>query len=65
MGANAPTAPTLTMPWLLNKFIFQIVQMAKDGLAFLDRRKVFWQQQEPVFARKLRTDIGNVVTLVE
>ena len=49
---------------MIESIYFQIVQTAKDGLAFLDRRKIFWQQQEPVFARKLRTATGNVVTLV-
>ena len=44
-------------------FDFQIVQAATEGLAFLERRKAFWQMQEPVFARKLRTATGNFVTL--
>ena len=38
--------------------IFQILQTAKEGLAFLERRKTWWQQQEPVFARKLRSAKG-------
>ena len=35
-------------------FILQVIKEAKEGLAFLENRKSFWQQQEPVFARKLK-----------
>merc|ERR1719414_2621883 len=36
----------------------KILQTAKEGLAFLERRKTWWQQQEPVFARRLRSAKG-------
>lgn len=32
----------------------RIIQAAEEGLAYLESRKSFWQQQEPVFARKMR-----------
>ena len=28
------------------------MQLASEGLEFLDERKDFWQQQKPVYARK-------------
>ena len=34
--------------------LFQILKEAKEGLTFLENRKNFWQQQEPVFARNLK-----------
>ena len=41
----------------------KIIETAQEGIDFLERRKTFWQQQEPVFARKFRTSKGTVTLL--
>ncbi len=44
---------------LMRIWVFQIRNSARDALDFLRKRRDFWQQQKPVYARKIELE-GNV-----